>query len=126
VSSTSSDKTGREKAVALKYDKADAAPRVVASGMGELAKRILKLAEEHKIPVTRDDSLVEILSKLNLGMEIPPETYRVVAEILAFLYKTDEKWRLERGLIAVEMITDEKGETLPDGNTKRTSLHQRS
>ena len=54
----------RQKAVALEYAQGDRAPRVVAAGAGEIAKRILKLAEENNIPVRRDDSLVEILSKL--------------------------------------------------------------
>ena len=83
----------RLQAVALQYLEGDKAPRVIASGVGELARRILQLAEDNNIPVTRDDSLVEILTKLNVGVQIPPETYRAVAEILAFLYRTDEDWR---------------------------------
>jgi flagellar biosynthesis protein len=83
----------RLQAVALQYLEGDKAPRVIASGVGELARRILQMAEENNIPVTRDDSLVDILTKLNVGVQIPPETYRAVAEILAFLYRTDELWR---------------------------------
>lgn len=83
----------RQKAVALHYAELDAAPRVVAAGAGEIAKRILELAAEHGIPVQKNDSLVDILAKLNVGYEIPPETYRAVAEILAFLYRTDAAWR---------------------------------
>lgn len=88
----------RLKAVALHYAEGDRAPRVLASGVGEIAKRILELAEEHNIPITRDDSLVEILSRLDLGYQIPQETYRAVAEILAFLYRTDEAWRKKKEL----------------------------
>jgi len=83
----------RKHAVALSYEAGDKAPRIVASGAGEIAKRILDLAKEHNIPVREDDSLVEILSKLNVGYEIPAETYKAVAEILAFLYRTDHAWR---------------------------------
>lgn len=86
----------RKQAVALRYAEDDNAPRVVAAGAGEIAKRILELAEEHGVPIHRDDSLVEILSKLDLGYEIPPETYRAVAEILAFLYRTDDAWRKKK------------------------------
>ena len=83
----------RQKAVALHYAELDSAPRVVAAGAGEIAKRILELAAEHGVPVQKNDSLVDILAKLNVGYEIPPETYRAVAEILAFLYRTDAAWR---------------------------------
>jgi flagellar biosynthesis protein len=83
----------RLKAVALHYADGERAPHIVATGVGEIARRILELAHEHQIPVKEDSQLVEILSKLDLGYEIPPETYRAVAEILAFLYRTDEAWR---------------------------------
>ena len=82
----------RKRSVALAYDTADRAPRVVASGSGEMAKKILALAEEHNIPVKQDDSLVELLSKLELKAEIPENTYRAVATILAFLYRADMEW----------------------------------
>lgn len=83
----------RRQAIALRYAEGDRAPKIVASGAGEIARRILELAEQHGVPVKRDDGLVEILSKLDLGYEIPAETYRAVAEILAFLYRTDAEWR---------------------------------
>ena len=86
----------RKKAVALAYEEGDKAPRVVASGAGEIAKRILELARENDVPITEDGSLVDLLAKLDLGYEIPPETYRAVAEILAFLYRTDELWRKKK------------------------------
>ena len=86
----------RQKAVALRYAEGSRAPTVVASGAGEIAKRILNLAKEHNVPIKRDDTLVEILSRLDIGFEIPPETYRAVAEILAFLYRTDEAWRKKK------------------------------
>ena len=83
----------RQQAIALRYAEGDRAPKIVASGAGEIAKRILQLADEHGVPIKQDDGLVEILSKLDLGYEIPAETYRAVAEILAFLYRTDLEWR---------------------------------
>lgn len=83
----------RQRAVALQYAEGDKAPHVVATGAGEIARRILELATKNNIPIKRDDSLVDILSQLDLGYEIPQETFRAVAEILAFLYRTDEAWK---------------------------------
>ncbi|WP_333653335.1 EscU/YscU/HrcU family type III secretion system export apparatus switch protein [Dissulfurispira sp.] len=78
----------RKKAAALRYDaKKDAAPKVVAKGSGKIAERILQLAKEHNVPIKDDPQLVEVLSTLDLYQEIPPELYRAVAEILAFVYR---------------------------------------
>ncbi len=82
----------RKHAVALRYAEDDQAPKVIATGAGELAKRILTIAQEYGIQVHREDSLADILSKVELGHEIPPETYLVVAQILAFLIQTDVAW----------------------------------
>lgn len=88
----------RQQAVALQYALEDRAPHVLASGIGAIAEKILKIAQENNIPITRDDDLVNILSKLKIGFEIPQETYRAVAEILAFLYRTDSVWRKKKEL----------------------------
>ncbi|HEY8550957.1 MAG TPA: EscU/YscU/HrcU family type III secretion system export apparatus switch protein [Vicinamibacterales bacterium] len=78
----------RFRVAALRYDPpSDRAPRVVARGEGNIAEKILALAREHGIPVHEDRELVEVLSRLELDEEIPPEVYQVVAEILAFLYR---------------------------------------
>ncbi len=80
----------RQTAVALRYLQGeDDAPRVVARGQGELAARILDLARRRGIPVRRDGDLAGILSKLDLGEQIPPELYQAVAEVLAYLYRAD-------------------------------------
>ena len=77
-----------KKAVALKYEKEkDRAPRVAAKGRGDVAKRILEIAKEHNIPIREDADLVEVLSKLDLEEEIPPHLYRVIAEVLSFIYR---------------------------------------
>lgn len=93
---SSENKEKRKHAVALQYAEGDGAPKVVATGAGELARRILELARENNVPVREDTSLTEILSQLNVGYQIPPETYRAVAEILAFLYRTDAAWRAKK------------------------------
>ncbi|WP_019638096.1 EscU/YscU/HrcU family type III secretion system export apparatus switch protein [Paenibacillus fonticola] len=79
------------KAVALKYDPTQGdAPVVAAKGSGLLADKILEKAKEHGVPVQEDAALVEVLSKLDLDQQIPPELYTLVAEILSFIYRTDK------------------------------------
>ncbi|HUC90993.1 MAG TPA: EscU/YscU/HrcU family type III secretion system export apparatus switch protein [Paenibacillus sp.] len=81
-----------KKAVALKYEpETRTAPAVVAKGSGRIAESILERAREHGIPVQEDASLVEVLSKLDIDQEIPPELYALVAEILSFVYRSDNK-----------------------------------
>lgn len=90
----SSKKKTKKKAVALRYDRGkDSAPKIVGKGQGALAQKILDLAAEHGIPIHPDADLVEILSLLNLNEEIPLETYVIVAEILAFVYKTNQSYQ---------------------------------
>jgi flagellar biosynthesis protein len=78
----------RPKAAALRHEKGkDSAPRLVAKGQGHIAAKILQLAKDNQIPVHEDPALIEILSKMNLEEQIPGDCYRVVAEILAWIYK---------------------------------------
>ena len=82
----------RPRAAALQYDhERDRAPRLVARGDGHVADRILELAREHGIPVHEDRGLVDVLARLDLGSEIPPELYRAVAEIIAFVYRLQQR-----------------------------------
>lgn len=74
-----------KKAVALSYESGEKAPKIVATGKGELAEKIVKKAEECHVPVHKDEKLTETLSKLEIGDFIPPELYEVVAEILVFV-----------------------------------------
>ena len=90
------DQTTR--AAAIRYDGGtDAAPRLTARGRGKVAERILELARKHDIPVVSDPVLVEVLSRLDIDSEIPPELYRAMAEILAFVYNLNESYREEKG-----------------------------
>ena len=76
-----------KKAVALKYRPGeDNAPKVVAKGAGVLAERIIELAREAGVPVEENPSLAELLYRVELNAEIPPELYLAVAEVLAFVY----------------------------------------
>ena len=80
------------KAAALKYKHGqDSAPALVAKGQGKIAEQILQTAKEHGIAIKEDRELVEFLSMLDLYQEIPPELYRAVAEILAFVYSINKK-----------------------------------
>ena len=82
----------RQKVVALKYDqKKQSAPRVLAKGQGSMADKILALAKEKGIPLYHDPELVEILAQLDIGLEIQPELYQAVAEVLIFIYKANQK-----------------------------------
>jgi flagellar biosynthesis protein len=80
----------KKMAVALKYDQQkDEAPIVAAKGSGRIAEEIIQLAEEHKIPVQKDEALLELLSEVDVNEKIPEELYKVVAELFAFIYRLD-------------------------------------
>lgn len=84
----------RKQAVALRYQAGSMeAPVVTAKGKGVIAENIIKQAKDNRIPIQEDPSLVEVLGKLDLNQQIPPELYQVVAEILAFVYRLDKAGR---------------------------------
>ena len=73
----------KQKVVALKYDVLkQSAPQIVAKGLGNMAERIVEVAGEHGIPLKEDPELVEILSQLEVGKDIPAELYQAVAEVM--------------------------------------------
>ena len=82
------DETPRQ-AAALHYEPGQTAPRVVASGRGYLAERIIAAAQEAGVPVRSDPALARALAALDLGDEVPEALYRAVAEALAWAYKLD-------------------------------------
>lgn len=84
------EKEKLKQAIALEYDPSDEAPRVIASGRGILAEKIIEKAQESDVPVHRDDKLADTLSRLDIGDMIPPELYEVVAEILVFVDSMDK------------------------------------
>ena len=80
-------------ATALRYDpEKDSAPRVLASGQRKIAEQILAEARKHNIPIHEDAALTAALANVNLGQEIPPEFYSVVAEVLAYIYHVTNKY----------------------------------
>lgn len=82
----------RRRAVALGYDATeDAAPKVLARGSGFIAERIIERAREHGIPLHHDPDLIALLAKVEPGSEIPEDLYRAVAEVLAFIYRINDR-----------------------------------
>ncbi len=80
------------KAVALKYDQAGAsAPKVVATGSGAIAQKIIQKAEEFDVPIFQNRALAESLLKLDVDEEIPPALYKAVAEVFVWLMQSEEK-----------------------------------
>ena len=84
-------KIRRKKAVALQYiPEEDSEPKVIASGKGYLAEKIIEKAVEEDVPVHNDGKLADSLSKLDIGESIPPELYKIVAEILIYVDHMDQ------------------------------------
>ena len=80
------------KAAAISYDiNEDEAPKIIASGQGTIAEKIIEAAREHDITIEENQDIIDILVQLNIGEEIPAELYQAVAEILSFIYRLEEK-----------------------------------
>ncbi len=83
-----------KRAVALRYETdRDHAPRVVAKGERLVAEQIIAIAQEHGIHIHEDPDLVAVLAKLDIDAQIPEELFRAVAEVLAFVYRLNEKMK---------------------------------
>lgn len=81
-----------DKAVALKYDQeTNTAPKVVASGKGELAQRIIQKAKEYNVPIFSNPELASSLIDLDLDKEIPSQLYQAVADVFIWLMKNESK-----------------------------------
>ncbi len=79
-------------AAALRYrSKEDNAPKVVATGKGDLAEKIKEIAEKENVPIYRDTVLAQALVKLGAGTEIPEELYQAVAHVLVHIARVDKK-----------------------------------
>ena len=88
----SRSKNGRDAsnmAVALQYGAGDAAPVVVASGMGYMAEKIVETAADAGVPIYEDNSLATALAQLKLGQEIPEELYKAIVEIYVYFLNFD-------------------------------------
>lgn len=87
-----------KRAAALQYSpEHDRAPRLVASGTGEAAEKIIEKARESNVPLYEDDVLALTLNSLRIGDEIPPELYGIVAEVLVFISDMDRTYGEKHG-----------------------------
>ena len=75
--------------VADAYKPRKRAPKIISTGKGEVAERIIETAKENEVPLYEDDKLASTLSRLDIGDMIPPELYDVVAQILVFVDDMD-------------------------------------
>lgn len=87
----------RALAVALAYAPGDAAPRVVARGKGLIAEEIINRAKSHGVYVHESPELVTLLLQVDLDEHIPPQLYVAIAELLAWLYRVEEKGIMPSG-----------------------------
>ncbi len=79
-------------AVALKYEKGDSAPKVLAKGVDNVAFRIRDIAKKNDIPIVENKLLArKIYSDVDLGRSIPQELYGAVAEVIAYVYSIKKR-----------------------------------
>jgi flagellar biosynthetic protein FlhB len=75
-------------AVALTYDSAQSnVPKLVAKGVDTMATRIRDSAREHGVPIVENPPLARTLHQLPLNARIPPELYKAVAELIAYVWR---------------------------------------
>lgn len=80
----------RLEAIALSYQAGEEAPKVIATGKGYVAEKILEKAKETNVPIHKDEKVADALADLELGEYIPKELYEVVAEIMVFVGNMDK------------------------------------
>jgi flagellar biosynthesis protein len=86
-------KRKKTSAISIKYDQGgDRAPKVTAKGQGWVAEKIIAMAEEQNIPIKRDKDLIALLEKIDVGQEIPESLYKIVAELLAWVYHLNKEY----------------------------------
>jgi len=103
------DKNFKQRAVALKYDAdRNLSPMIVAAGMGYTAEKILEVAAKNDIPVYEDTSLATLLSRLELGAEVPKELYQAIVDIYVYFLKfsPNHSQKQDQG----SQLTEEKSE----------------
>ena len=112
---------GARRAVALQYGTEHSAPVIIASGMGNLAEKIVEVASENGVPIYEDNSLATVLSQMELGREIPEELYGAIVVIYLYFLNFDpsdpekfrrerEKWRAEQKKAEQQKAEQEKVE----------------
>ena len=88
--------SGLQQATALGYDpEKDDAPRILAAGQGKIAEQIIALAQENGIPIREDPVLAAALACVDINDTIPPQLYAVVAEVLAYVYRIQQRQKIK-------------------------------
>lgn len=86
INSTKRRQLNGQSVAVIRYDETDGGtPSVIAQGTGVLAERIIELARQHGVQMQEDEQLVQHLLDLDLGDNIPPQLYSVIAEILLLI-----------------------------------------
>ena len=84
-------------AISLKYSGgSNHSPKVTAKGQGWVAEKIIAMAEQQNIPIKKDKDLVALLEKVDVGREIPESLYKLVAELLAWVYQLNNEYSKNR------------------------------
>jgi len=88
-----------DRGIALEYT--GGLPRIIAVAQGRLLKKLLEIAEKNRIPIYKDEDLAGILSHLPVGSEIPEDLFRAVAEVLAYCYRVNKRFKdkMDTGLL---------------------------
>lgn len=102
-----------QRAVALRYDGTEVAPVIVATGLGYMAERIVEMAVEQNVPVYEDNSLATLLSRLELGQEIPPELYQLVVDIYVYFLNFSFADARKKAQAAQSEQTEQKPQSAP-------------
>lgn len=84
------DDLKNRQAIALTYEPGTTAPTIVAAGKGYVADKIIETAKKNEVPLYEDSELSDTLMRLEIGDTIPPELYKVVADILVFVDSMDK------------------------------------
>ncbi|WP_255989098.1 EscU/YscU/HrcU family type III secretion system export apparatus switch protein [Chitinolyticbacter albus] len=93
----------RQQAVALAYHEGGGSPRVTAKGQGVVAEKIIEKAREAGVFVHESPELVALLMQVDLDQRIPPQLYRAVAELLAFVYLLETGAMVEAPLLSLPL-----------------------
>jgi flagellar biosynthesis protein len=81
-----------KKAIAMQYKAYEYnAPKVIAKGKGEIAKKIIQKAKEFDVNIFENAELTDMLMNVEINEEIPPELYKAVVEVFIWLHKTEDK-----------------------------------
>ncbi len=116
MSRSSGGHSPSKKAVALQYGAGDAAPVIVASGMGYMAEKIVEVAADSGVPIYEDNSLATVLTQLELGRPIPEELYQAIVEIYVYFLRFDPA----TGRPREDALPAQAPPELPDGGQNQT------